>query len=135
MEFGSSGGATGLASSICCEMLLPDRAIARRQYLNPGDVLFNSEVGMVEQIRFVESNNTSALSNAKGTGSVLGEAFILGDDSVVEVEVITPELRAAIPGDFGRAQAVAWYGLMAYGLPWAETATAGEARVVRVTSA
>ncbi len=28
MEFGSSGGATGLASSICCEMLLPDRAIA-----------------------------------------------------------------------------------------------------------
>lgn len=107
---------------------------AWRQYLNPGDVLFNSEVGMVEQIRFVESNNTSALSNAKGTGSVLGEAFILGDDAVCEVEVQTPELRAAIPSDFGRSQAVAWYGVLAFGLPWSATATAGEARVVRVTS-
>ena len=90
---------------------------------------------MVEQIRFVEINNTSALSNAKGSGSVLGEALIFGDDGVALAEVETPELRAAIPGNFGRYQAVAWYGVLAYGLIWNATATAGEARVIYVTDA
>lgn len=107
---------------------------AWRQYLRPEEVLFKSEVGMVEQIKWVESNNTSALSNAKGSGSVLGEAFIFGDDGVALVEVEAPELRAAIPGDFGRSKAVAWYGILAFGLIWDATATAGEARVIRVTS-
>ncbi len=80
-----------------------------RQWLRPGDVLFNSEVGMVEQIRWIEINNTSALSNAKGVGSVLGEGIVFGEDGVAMAEVETPELRAAIPGNFGRFQAVAWY--------------------------
>lgn len=105
-----------------------------RQYLRPGDVLMNSEVGQVEQIRFSESNNTTALSNAKGTGSVLGEAVIFGEDAVVMVEVEPFELRAAIPGDFGRFKAVAWIGIGEWGSPWANTATAGEVRIVRVTS-
>ena len=108
---------------------------AWRQYLEPGEVLYNSEVGTLEQIRFIESNNTSALSNAKGTGSVLGEAVIFGDDAVGLAEVQAPELRAAIPGDFGRSKAVAWYGVLAYGIIWASTATAGEARIVYISSA
>ena len=104
-----------------------------RQWLRPGDVLFNSEVGMLEQIRWVEINNTSALSKAKGVGSVLGEGLVFGDDGVALAEVETPELRAAIPGNFGRFQAVAWYGVLAYGLIWNATATAGEARVIHIT--
>ena len=108
---------------------------AWRQWLRPGDVLFNSEVGMVEQIRWIEVNNTTALSNAKGTGSVLGEGLVFGDDGVALAEVETPELRAAIPGNFGRYQAVAWYGVLAYGLIWSATATAGEARVIHITGA
>ena len=104
-----------------------------RQWLRPGDVLFNSEVGMVEQIRFVEVNNTSALSKSAGHGSCLGEALIFGDDGVALAEVETPELRAAIPGNFGRYQAVAWYGVLAYGLIWNATATAGEVRVIYIT--
>jgi N4-gp56 family major capsid protein len=107
---------------------------AWRQYLQPQDVLYNSEVGDIEQIRFIESNNTTALSNSAGTGSVLGEAFIFGDDALALVEAQTPEIRLAIPGDFGRVQAAAWYGVLAFGLPWAATATAGEAKVVRLTS-
>jgi len=106
-----------------------------RQWLRPGDVLFNSEVGMIEQIRWIEINNTSALSNAKGVGDVLGEGLVFGDDGVALAEVETPELRAAIPGNFGRYQAVAWYGVLAYGLIWSATATAGEARVVYITGA
>ena len=77
--------------------------------MRPGDVLFNSEVGMVEQIRWIEINNTSALSNSKGVAGVLGEGLVFGDDGVALAEVETPELRAAIPGNFGRYQAVAWY--------------------------
>jgi hypothetical protein len=108
---------------------------AWRQWLRPGDVLFNSEVGMIEQIRWIEINNTSALSNAKGAASVLGEGLVFGDDGVALAEVETPELRAAIPGNFGRYQAVAWYGVLAYGIIWNATATAGEARVVYITGA
>lgn len=120
--------------SVKAELGMPDFQ-AWRQWLRPGDVLFNSEVGMVEQIRFIEINNTTALSNAKGAGSVLGECLIFGDDGVALAEVETPELRAAIPGNFGRYQAVAWYGVLAYGLIWNATSTAGEARVIYVTGA
>ena len=105
-----------------------------RKYIQPGDVLYNSEVGKVEQIRCVESPNTAALANNKGTGSVLGEAMIFGEDGVAMIEAETPELRVAIPGDFGRKKAVAWYGILQFGLIWTATSTAGEARVIRVTS-
>ena len=128
------GNFIGLASTKALRGIKNDPDFqAWRQWLRPGDVLFNSEVGMVEQIRFIEINNTSALSNAAGHGSVLGEALIFGDDGVALAEVETPELRAAIPGNFGRYQAVAWYGVLAYGLIWNATATAGEARVIYVT--
>ena len=81
--------------------------LAWRQWLRPGDVLFNSEVGMVEQIRWIEINNTQALKNNRGTSSCLGEGIVFGDDGVALAEVETPELRAAIPGGFGRYRAVA----------------------------
>jgi len=105
-----------------------------RQYIRPGDVLMNSEVGEVEQIRWVECNYTSSLSNTKGSGSVLGEAVVFGDDAVAMIEASTPELRAAIPANFGLDKSVAWYGVLAYGIVW-ETAIDGEARIIHVTSA
>ena len=46
---------------------------------------------------------------------------------------MTPELRAAIPGDFGRSKAVAWYGILEFGIIW-DTGSAGEAKVVHVSS-
>lgn len=94
---------------------------------------YNGEIGRIENIRFVEVNNTSALSGSKGTGSVLGEAVFFGADAVAMAVVTDPELRAAIPGDFGRQKAVAWYGVMDFGVIW-DTANAGEARIVVVTS-
>ena len=48
-------------------------------------------------------------------------------------EVLTPELRAEVKGDFGRARAVAWYGILNFGIIW-DTANAGQARIVHVTS-
>jgi N4-gp56 family major capsid protein len=93
----------------------------------------NGEVGRIENIRFIETNHSNALAKV-GTSSVLGEGVVFGEDAVVMAEAQTPELRAAMPQDFGRSKAVAWYGILAFGLVF-DTANAGEARVVRVTSA
>jgi len=104
-----------------------------RQYIEPQMAFYKGEVGEIESIRFVEVNHTNALANNKGTGSVLGEMLIFGDEPVVAAEVKSPELRAAIPGDFGRSRAIAWYGLLAFGEVW-NTANDGEARIIYVTS-
>lgn len=102
------------------------------KYTDP-QAKYNGEVGRIEGTRFIETNHATALGK-KGSGSVLGEGVIFGEDSVVMAEVLPPELRAAIPQDFGRAKAVAWYGILNFGLVW-DTANAGEARIVHVTSA
>lgn len=94
---------------------------------------FNGEVGKIEGIRFIETNHSTALDTGIGTGSVLGEGVVFGEDAVAMAESVTPELRAALPGDFGRSKAVAWYGVLEFGLIW-DTANAGEARVVHVGS-
>jgi N4-gp56 family major capsid protein len=101
------------------------------KYTDPA-AKFNSEVGRVEQIRFIETNHANAMSKT-GTNSVLGEGVVFGADGVAMAEAQTPELRAAIPQDFGRSKAVAWYGILEFGIIW-DTANAGEARVMHVTS-
>jgi N4-gp56 family major capsid protein len=93
---------------------------------------YNGEVGRIEGIRFIESNHARALGKI-GTGSVLGEGVVFGEDSVAIAEAMTPELRAAIPGDFGRSKAVAWYGILAFDIIW-DTGNAGEAKIVHVSS-
>lgn len=93
----------------------------------------NGEVGRIEGIRIVECNNTQALSGSLGTGSVLGEGVVFGKDAVAMAVAEDPELRMAIPSDFGRKLAVAWYGIMEFGIIW-DTGNAGEARIVHVTS-
>ncbi len=101
------------------------------KYTDPG-AKYNGETGRLEQIRFVRTNHANALAKT-GTSSVLGSGVVFGEDAVAMAEVETPELRAAIPGDFGRQKAVAWYGILQFGLIW-DTGNAGEARVVHVTS-
>lgn len=95
----------------------------------------NGEIGRIEGIRFVESNNTSALSGSLGLGSVLGEAVVFGDDPIAMASVQDPELRAKESEDFGRSKGVAWYGIYGFDQIWKDSATAGEARVIHVTSA
>lgn len=94
---------------------------------------WNGEIGRIENVRFVEINNSGALSGSIGTGGVAGEAIFFGEDAVAMAVAEDPELRAAIPQDFGRARAVAWYGILEFGLVW-DVATAGEAKVVHFTS-
>jgi N4-gp56 family major capsid protein len=101
------------------------------KYTDP-NAKFNGEVGRIENVRFIETNHDNALGKV-GTGSVLGEGVVFGEDSVALAEVLTPELRAAMPDDFGRSKAVAWYGILNSGIIW-DTGNAGEARIIHVGS-
>src|SRR3990167_4042345 len=109
--------------------------LAWRQYVRQEDAWFRGEVGEIENIKFVEVNHTNALSNSKGSGSVLGEAVFFGEDAVAMAVAEDPELRADVnTADFGRQKAVAWYGVLNFGAIW-DTANDGEARIIRLTSA
>lgn len=107
------------------------------QYTDP-QAKYTSEIGRLEQIRFIETNHGSSTVgssglNICGTSSVLGEGVVFGADAVRMVEAMTPELRVGIPQDFGRLQAVAWYGIYEFSIVW-DTANAGELKIVHVTS-
>jgi N4-gp56 family major capsid protein len=102
------------------------------KYTDPSSK-YNSEIGRIENIRFVEVNNFNALSNGLGTGSAMGEAVFFGLDAVAMAIVLDPELRAEVPGNFGRRKAVAWYGISEFGVIW-DTGNPGEARIVHLTS-
>lgn len=102
------------------------------KYTDP-ESKYKSEIGRLENIRFIEIQNPAALSNALGTGGVLGEAVFFGDDAVAMAVAQDPELRAAIPQDYGRSLGVAWYGILEFGSIWG-TSNPGEAKIVHVTS-
>jgi N4-gp56 family major capsid protein len=123
----------GLFSTQACRGLKNDPKFEEwKKYTTP-EVKATSEIGKIENIRIIEINNQNALTQDLGTGSVLGEGLIFGEDAVAMAVVLDPELRAAIPRDFGRKKSVAWYGILEFGLIW-DTANAGEARVVHITS-
>lgn len=104
------------------------------KYTDPS-AKYVSEIGRMENIRFVEINNTGALSaNPGASQTVQGEAVFFGADAVAMAVAEDPELRARIPTDYGRSRGVAWYGILQFGMIW-DTANAGEARVVHLTSA
>lgn len=104
------------------------------RYTDP-EAKYNSEIGRMENIRFIEINNTGALSaNPGASQTVMGEAMFFGSDAVAMAVAEDPELRARIPSDYGRSRGVAWYGILQFGLVW-DTSNAGEARVVHLTSA
>ncbi len=104
-----------------------------KTYADP-EAKFRGEIGRLEGVRFIESNNTNALSGSLGTSSVLGEAVFFGDDPVAMASVLDPELRAKESEDYGRSRGVAWYGIYGFDQIWKDSANDGEARVIHITS-
>lgn len=104
-----------------------------KKYTDPA-VKFNSEIGRMENCRFIEVNDTTSLSGSKGTASVLGEGIVMGKDALTMAVAQDPELRAKIATDYGRSKGVAWYGIYGFGQIWSDSANAGEARLIYVTS-
>lgn len=104
-----------------------------KKYTDPS-AKFNSEIGRIENIRFIETNHDEALTNGIGASSVLGEGVFFGSDAVVMAVAEDPELRAKLAGDYGRSNGVAWYGIYEFGQIWSDSNNPGEARVVHLTS-
>ena len=91
--------------------------------------VFAGEIGRYSGMRFVEQTNiakggaedsvtfnpftgvSDPWDNAKSSW-----AFIFGDDTVLECVVCEEQVRARIPGDYGRAHGMAWYAMVGYGL-------------------
>jgi N4-gp56 family major capsid protein len=91
--------------------------------------IFDGEIGRYEGCRHVEQTfipkggaNDSTLfdpyaqvadgwDNAKSSW-----AFYMGGDTVTEAVCIPEEIRAKIPGDYGRSKGIAWYYLGGFGL-------------------
>jgi len=100
------------------------------QYTSGGMMkVYNGEVGRYEGVRFVEQNfipkggandsttfdpytaTSDAWNNAESSW-----AFFFGGDTVNEAIVIPEEIRAKLPGDFGRSGGIAWYYLGGFGI-------------------
>lgn len=123
-----------LASTKACRGIKDDPEFhSWRQYLRPGEVFHNAEIGEIEKCRFIEIDHDNVLTE-RGTGSAVGEAVFFGDDILALAEVEAPELLAGIPGDFGRQRAVAWFGVLGFANVWGDSASDGEARSVYFTS-
>lgn len=116
------------------------------QYTDTGlGLIMYGEVGRYENCRFVEQNHIPKGGAADSTtfSAVNGVAdawnnglsswcFFFGEDTVTEGVCIPEEIRAKIPGDFGRSRAIAWYYLGGFGLVHAD---AVNSRVVKWDSA
>lgn len=127
----------GLFATKALRGLKNDKVIqAFNMYLQKGDLLYRGEIGMVENVRLIEVNHEAALSNGVGSGSVLGEGVVFGEDAVGRIEIEYPHLRADMnyKADFGRRKAVAWYGTVAFDVLF-QSATDRECRIIKVASA
>lgn len=108
------------------------------QYTESGITrIMHGEIGRYENTRFIEqnqipkggANDSTAFdpwekvadpwNNAKSSW-----AFFFGAETVAEAVVLSEQIRAKIPGDYGRSKGIAWYYLGGFGLthPDAENA-------------
>ena len=100
------------------------------QYTETGlAMIFNGEIGRYESTRFIEQTFVPKGGSATATtydpwngvaqawtNGLSSWAFFMGADTVTEAVCIPEEIRAKIPGDFGRSRAMMWYYLGGFGL-------------------
>jgi N4-gp56 family major capsid protein len=100
------------------------------QYTQSGlEMIRYGEIGRYEDVRFIEQNlipkggaNDSTTYDAiNGVADAWNNAdsswgFFFGADTVTEAICIPEEIRAKVPGDYGRSRGIAWYYLGGFGL-------------------
>lgn len=103
---------------------------AVHQYVDAGfQMILNGEIGRYEGTRMVEQTN---IAKASWTNGASNWAYFFGNDTVAEGIVIPEEMRGAIPSDFGRSRAIAWYYVGGFGITQTQAA---QARIIRWDSA
>jgi N4-gp56 family major capsid protein len=91
--------------------------------------IFNGEIGRYESFRFIEQTfipkggaaNSTTYDPWSGTAAPWANAasswaLFMGGDTVTEAVCVPEEIRAKIPGDYGRSRGIAWYYLGGFGL-------------------
>lgn len=91
--------------------------------------IFSGEIGRYESVRFIEQTFIPSGGAADSTtfdpwtrtadawnNALSSWAFFMGADTVTEAVCIPEEIRAKIPGDYGRSRGIAWYYLGGFGL-------------------
>jgi hypothetical protein len=91
--------------------------------------IFDGEIGRYEGVRHIEqtfipkggANDSTTFdpyaqvadpwNNLKSSWG-----FYCGGDTVTEAVVVPEEIRAKIPGDYGRSKGIAWYAMTGFGL-------------------
>jgi N4-gp56 family major capsid protein len=71
----------------------------------------NGEVGSYYRTRVVR--DTNSMDNTIGSGDVGGEAYVFGEDAVLEAVAVPEEIRAE-QEDLGRSLTVGWYALLGF---------------------
>lgn len=116
---------------------------AIHQYTSEGfGMIMNGEIGRYEKTRYIEQTNIAKGYNPQ-SGGVTATAwasgndwiYFCGEDTVVEGIAVAEEIRAKLPGDYGRSKGVAWYYLGGFGIVHANTSFPQQARIVKWDSA
>lgn len=116
------------------------------QYTESGiNRIMYGEIGRYEDVRFIEQNqipkggayDSTTFDAYEKTADAWNNglsswAFFFGGDTVAEAIVIPEQIRAKIPGDYGRSKGIAWYYLGGFGLTHTD---AENARIVMWDSA
>ncbi len=117
------------------------------QYTQDGlNMIRYGEIGRYEDTRFIEQNNIpkggaidsttfDAWSEQGGdpwNNGLSSWMFYFGSDTVTEAICIPEEIRAKLPGDYGRSKGIAWYALGGFGIVHSQPTNA---RIIKWDSA
>src|SRR5215467_6628528 len=130
--FGNGDAYIGIFNWAATRSIRTDPLFKEYYVLGHPEKLQRGEIGVVDNIRVVETNHDTVLQVAVSGGVNLGQGLIFGDESVAFAEAQTPELRMKIADDYGRSLGCAWYGQLGFGV-FHPNANAREARIIRVT--
>lgn len=95
---------------------------ALHMYVDAGFARISAgEIGRYEGCRFFTQTNIASKAWSNGKSD---EAFFFGGDTVCEAVVEPEQIRAKLPGDYGRSRGMAWYWLGGFGLSHTDAANA-----------
>lgn len=93
---------------------LKDDLEALHMYVDAGFArIAAGEIGRYEGIRFFQQTN---IPSKEWTNAKSDEAFFFGADTAAEAIVEPEQIRAKLPGDYGRSRGMAWYYLGGFGI-------------------
>jgi N4-gp56 family major capsid protein len=130
--FGGGDSYVGLFNWSATRSIRNDPLFKEWYVLGHPEKLQRGEIGVIENIRVIETNHDTVLETLTTGGVSIGQGLILADEGIAFAEAQTPELRLRIADDYGRNLGCAWYGQVGFGI-YHDVATARRARIIRFT--